>query len=101
MVLRCGRIGCMIRIVIILAVLLAGCVSSPCPPQDLYYMHYHYDDDGEPISVPLFIEEGFFDFEDCCKTPEEFKEFVKEFKAFAQEQRELEYERRYGSEPTE
>ncbi len=77
----------------LILILLVGCaVIPPCPPEDLYFVHYHSD--GMP--QPLFVPEGYFDTKDCCKTPEEFEEFVKKYKAYMQEQRELEYERRFG-----
>ena len=88
----------MIRAILML-IFLAGCAAKvPCPPQDLYYVHYHYYDDGTPVPIPLFMPEGFLDIEDCCKTPEEYEEFIKELKVYEQKQRELEYERRFGNE---
>ena len=81
---------------IFILILFVGCIKQPCPPQDLYYVHYHYNDDNVPMPVPLFMEEGFFDNEYCCKTSEEYEEFIKELKVYQQEQRELEYQRRFG-----
>jgi len=80
---------------VFILMLFVGCVKQPCPPEDLYYVHYHYDDEM-PIPIPLFMLKGFFDTEDCCKTPEEYEEYVKELKIYIQKQRELEYQRRFG-----
>ena len=81
----------MIRVVLIL-ILLSGCAGvQPCPPQDLRYISTFSDG-----LRPIFLEKGFFDDRKNWLDEEEWQEFVENYNIYLQEQRELEYERRFG-----
>jgi len=63
------------RILFALLIFLAGCATvPPCPPEDLYFMHYHSDG----IPTPLYLNKGYFDDREVWKTVEEFEEILRQ-----------------------
>ena len=82
-----------IRAVLILMLLVGvGCVKvQPCPSEDLRFIST-FDDGWRPI----FLEKGYFDDRKVWFNEEQWKELIENFNIYLQEQRELEYERRFG-----
>ena len=80
----------MVSIAFIL-ILLVGCVKQPCPPQDLVFIATFKDG-----WRPVFLEKGYLDDREIVMDEGQWEEFVKNYNVYLQEQRELEYQRRFG-----
>ena len=80
----------LVRTVLIL-ILLVGCVKQPCPPQDLTFIAT-FSDGWRPI----FLKKGYLDDKKTSMDEEQYQEFLEKYNIYLQEQRELEYQRRFG-----
>jgi len=69
----------------IFLMLFVGCVKQPCPPQDLTFFSMFQEG-----LRPVFLEQGFFDDREIWLDEGQWKELIEK------EQRELEYQRRFG-----
>ena len=80
----------MVGLVFVL-MLFVGCIKQPCPSQDLTFIAT-FEDGWRPIS----LEKGFFDDKETWLDKDQWEKIVEKYNVYLQEQRELEYQRRFG-----